>query len=103
MVERPKRRTRSGVLGLLADVVEKLLGDHEADAVGRTATTGIVAVVFQVEPVVKGELRPCPDIANGDELDALHFDLCFAIGRAAMIQKAREIPGYISVNILLFV
>lgn len=82
---------------------EELLGNHKFHAVGGSTTARVIAIILQVESVVKGDFFPSLNRTAGDNPDSVVRELRFGVRRTTVVQPPGGVPGNIAIQVLVFV
>jgi hypothetical protein len=80
------------LLHFAAHMAKMFLRHHEAEALWRAATAGMLFVVLQVVAIVEREFFAGPKVAQRVNPDALVFHSRFAVRRATVIDESGRVP-----------
>lgn len=82
-----------------AHVVEEGLGDDVAGAVCRTASTGMILIIFQTVAVVDGDFFAGRNGGQAVNLNLVVGLASFAVRRAAVVEVFGEVVGNVAVHV----
>ena len=85
------------------DHATEFLGDNVTNAIGGTAGARVIAIIEKIVGVIESEFFAGRNRPGRDDPQTVASEFDNAIGRAVMIDEAREVRFVVAIEIMLFV